>query len=329
MRMKLGNSFRVNGLAAGVAAMGLSLLVAPFSRADVCTDPQDAVEYDSSNSAGDLPDETGDWSTTCIGADGDGYTVITDGILIIDDNSITEKAKYCVANLFDDSCDPRQDAVYEFSCKAIEVEENADSWEDNGALFVFACGFGTGTDSAKDYDVRVAVTLDQGVGFFEVDGTDASWLSIGGVLQHVDIEQTGDASTPWTEAHLFRVEKTGNFVKLFVDNNSNPSLNFRLNKLADNFLEDEMKLLSTSNPGKSNFELSLFRYRIASTDFDQPASAPCLGDIDGDDDVDVDDLLALLAAWGPCVDCDEDITGDDVVGLTDLKALLATWGTCP
>ncbi len=330
MKMELGNSFRVNGLAVGIGAIGLSLLAAPFSRADVCTDPQDAVEYDSSNSAGDEPNDTGDWSTTCIGANGTDFATITGGVLLIDDNSADFKAKYCVGDLFDDSCHPRQDAVYEFSCKALEVETNLPAW-DGVARWVFGCGFGTGTDDMKDYDVRVAITLDEGVGFFVTDGIDASWLSIGGVLQHVDIEQTdpADPTSPWTQSHLFRVEKTGGFVKLFVDNNSTPSLNFSLKRLADNFLQDEMKLLSTSNPGKSKFELSLFRYRIASTDFDQPATGPCVGDIDGDDDVDVDDLLALLAAWGPCVDCDEDITGDDVVGLADLNELMSTWGTCP
>ncbi len=328
--MRVSDLLRVNGLAVGIGAVGLSLLVATSSRADVCTDPQTAVEYDSSNSAGDLPDETGDWSEDCFGADGNGYTVITAGVLIIDDNSTDFKAKYCAGDLFDDSCDPRQDAVYEFSCKAISVETNADAWLDDGALFVFSCGFSTGTDSAKDFDVRLAVTLDEGVGFFEIDGNgDASWLDIGGVLQHIDMAQTGDASTPWTQSHLFRVEKTGGFVKLFIDNNSTPSLIFSLKSLANNFLQDEMNLLSTSNPGKSEFELSLFRYRIASTDFDVPASNPCAGDIDGDDDVDVDDLLLLLAAWGPCVGCDEDINGDDVVSLPDLREVLATWGACP
>ena len=330
--MRVSDLLRVNCLAVGIGAIGLSLLAAPSSRADVCTDPQTAVEYDSSNSAGDEPNETGDWSTTCIGANGTDHATITDGILIINDNSTSTKAKYCAGDLFDNSCDPRQDAVYEFSCKAIQVATNSNAWLEHGAKFVYSCGFSTGTDDTKDYDIRVAVTLDEGVGFFKVDGNgDASWLSVFGVDQHVNITQTDpcDPTSPWTQSHLFRVEKTGVLVKLFVDNESTPSLDFRLNALADNFLQDETNLLSTSNPGKSKFELSLFRYRIADTDFDVPASNPCAGDIDDDDDVDVDDLLALLAAWGPCVSCDEDISGDDVVDLADLEAVLATWGVCP
>ena len=51
-----------------------------------------------------------------------------------------------------------------------------------------------------------------------------------------------------------------------------------------------------------------------------------LGDIDGNGTVDVDDLLALLAAWGPCdKDCPEDLDGDGTVNVDDLLTLLAAW----
>ena len=52
-------------------------------------------------------------------------------------------------------------------------------------------------------------------------------------------------------------------------------------------------------------------------------SAPARADIDGDCDVDVDDLLLLLAAWGPCAGCPADLDGDGVVSVTDLLQLLA------
>ena len=40
-------------------------------------------------------------------------------------------------------------------------------------------------------------------------------------------------------------------------------------------------------------------------------------------------LLALLAAWGPCENCPEDLDGDDDVDFEDVLLLLAAWGPCP
>jgi hypothetical protein len=56
---------------------------------------------------------------------------------------------------------------------------------------------------------------------------------------------------------------------------------------------------------------------------------PCPGNVNGDCDVNVLDLLALLAAWGPCPGCPEDVNGDGIVDVLDLLELLAAWGPCP
>ena len=60
-------------------------------------------------------------------------------------------------------------------------------------------------------------------------------------------------------------------------------------------------------------------------------SAGVPGDLNGDCTVNVPDLLALLAAWGPCSvpcppTCVADVNGDCLVGVPDLLALLANWG---
>ena len=52
----------------------------------------------------------------------------------------------------------------------------------------------------------------------------------------------------------------------------------------------------------------------------------CLGDFDGDGDVDTADLLFLLGAWGTP---DGDVDGDGDTDTADLLALLAAWGECP
>ena len=53
------------------------------------------------------------------------------------------------------------------------------------------------------------------------------------------------------------------------------------------------------------------------------------GDVDGDGIVGFNDLLTLLAAWGPCPDppspCPADLDGDGVVGFADLLFLLSHW----
>lgn len=52
-------------------------------------------------------------------------------------------------------------------------------------------------------------------------------------------------------------------------------------------------------------------------------------DVDGDGTVGVQDLLLVLAAWGPCPPdpdpCPADLDGDGVVGVTDLLFVLGAW----
>ncbi len=54
---------------------------------------------------------------------------------------------------------------------------------------------------------------------------------------------------------------------------------------------------------------------------------PCPADIDGSGDVDTNDLLAVIEAWG-LPGGDADIDGDGTVGTDDLLALIASWGPC-
>jgi subtilisin family serine protease len=58
---------------------------------------------------------------------------------------------------------------------------------------------------------------------------------------------------------------------------------------------------------------------------------PVFGDLDGDGEVGIADLLLLLAAWGDCPgpcppSCPADLDADCQVGIGDLLALLAAWG---
>ncbi|MCP3903538.1 MAG: hypothetical protein GY715_07860 [Planctomycetes bacterium] len=67
----------------------------------------------------------------------------------------------------------------------------------------------------------------------------------------------------------------------------------------------------------------VFEYEAA----DPPAE--CLGDVDGNGDIDFTDVLAVLSAWGTCGGCPEDIDDSGFVDFTDVLAVLGTWGPCP
>lgn len=56
---------------------------------------------------------------------------------------------------------------------------------------------------------------------------------------------------------------------------------------------------------------------------------PCPSDVNDDDVVDIDDVFAILGAWGPCDDCPEDVNDDGAVDIDDLFAVLGEWGPCP
>jgi hypothetical protein len=55
---------------------------------------------------------------------------------------------------------------------------------------------------------------------------------------------------------------------------------------------------------------------------------PCPADTDGSGAVDVDDLVAVILAWGPCVECPADIDDSGTVDVDDLVAVILGWGPC-
>lgn len=67
---------------------------------------------------------------------------------------------------------------------------------------------------------------------------------------------------------------------------------------------------------------------------DYTPPSPCPADINGTGAVNVDDLLAVINAWGPCPpgSCPADIApsgGNGVVNVDDLLAVINGWGPCP
>ena len=54
----------------------------------------------------------------------------------------------------------------------------------------------------------------------------------------------------------------------------------------------------------------------------------CSADIDNSGEVNVTDLLAVIASWGACDMCTADINDDGFVNVSDLLIIIASWGPC-
>jgi len=61
----------------------------------------------------------------------------------------------------------------------------------------------------------------------------------------------------------------------------------------------------------------------------QVTAPSCPEDINGDDVVDVSDLLEIISSWGTCTTCDADINADGIVDVSDLLMVIDAWGSCP
>jgi hypothetical protein len=65
----------------------------------------------------------------------------------------------------------------------------------------------------------------------------------------------------------------------------------------------------------------------ASTLVDPIEECPC--DLNGDGYVNYDDVLVIVANWGPCSGCEADLNDDGYVNYDDVLVIVANWGPCP
>ena len=131
----------------------------------------------------------------------------------------------------------------------------------------------------------------------------------------VEISSSGDAG-PWTEIarHDTSGGSTWRLHRIFPDDF----------QAAGVTLTRTMKVRFTANDAdqQSIVEAGLDAFKIIEL------QCTAIGDLDGDGIVGIVDFLALLAAWGPCDNCDDcpaDLDGDCEVGITDFLLLLANW----
>jgi hypothetical protein len=60
-----------------------------------------------------------------------------------------------------------------------------------------------------------------------------------------------------------------------------------------------------------------------------PSAPLCPADVNHSGAVNIDDLLGVINAWGPCAGCAADITNNGVVNIDDLLGVINAWGACP
>lgn len=84
---------------------------------------------------------------------------------------------------------------------------------------------------------------------------------------------------------------------------------------------DEVNVRFTYSASEGPFQIGIDLVQLVEADLN-----PCLADLDYSGAISVEDLLALLAAWGYCGDADLDSSG--TVDVADLLALLGAWGPC-
>jgi len=164
--------------------------------------------------------------------------------------------------------------------------------------------------------------------FFSMTGNNAGDWIIGGVTNAVDINRNGVLVLNGVKV----VVREGDRVDL--NNNGLPDDDAFISAFAndDLFLTEDRFLYFQSTLRSSagaTLGSAFMRIKIDLT-------TGCAANIGGGDGmVNVQDLLAVIAAWGPCADvnnCPADIVppgGDNTVNVQDLLAVIGAWGACP
>ena len=176
------------------------------------------------------------------------------------------------------------------------------------------------------------------------DGTYQPWLAVSvngqpDIVVSGDFDADGDVDLAVLVRHesapstidLFQNELLADYVFVLTNIDSldlgfsNP-VGFLLTDLDGNGTDDFVVVTETSGTplrGAVNGLSSILM------NINDSAENQCEGDLDADGDVDVADLLTLIAAWGTCDGCSADFDGDNDVDVADLLTLIAAWGACP
>ena len=196
-------------------------------------------------------------------------------------------------------------------------------------------GLGDRGDPTQDFDGSGACWLtENGAGNTDVDGGPTILTSrelpvtAAGPLflryarwftnDDADIDRLRTEYSPDGGATWLLVEQTGGFAGW-------EERTVRLDTIAAPGKVVRVRFLATDNPNDSVTEAAIDAVRLEVLECDTTEPRP--EDVDGDGVIGFGDLLAILAAFGPCEGgpCPADVDGDGSVSFNDLLAVLAAW----
>lgn len=162
----------------------------------------------------------------------------------------------------------------------------------------------------------------------------------GDILVVTDVDGTGPLGASFVDSGVDYVQGALTAIKVEVDGPGN-SLKYYIN----NALVGSSQLIFsdplTGGNGSSGDRIDQFvgisdNFQLNAIDngqFDdvvmEPGiGAPCIGDVNGDNQINVADLLSVISSWGPCAGCPADVNGDNQVNVADLLTVISEWGPC-
>ena len=188
---------------------------------------------------------------------------------------------------------------------------------DGTMAFVTENGAPGGAAGASDVDGGPTYLLSP---LIDLDGTDgiityARWVfSATGVEDLLTVEVSNDAGANWT-----LVESVANTGSMWE------TASFQVGEHITPTSQLQVRFGICDCPNDSVTEAGIDDFVV--TDI-CPPPPNCLGDVDGDGQVGINDFLAVLGAWGPNPGHPADLDGDDIVGINDFLLVLGNWGPC-
>ena len=214
-----------------------------------------------------------------------------------------------ILNVFEDeaSCDDSVSTSYAFATGQIAITETG------LAVFVDGSGYAhheEGVQSSSRHDYFATIEFDSVVD--QRVRIDWSLYATGLGSVYTTVKRLGNIGGPYDPSQPIANISASAYVEPIRD--------------ADVFVQRlpagrwECMIVSNHHclSGKKGFEESVAQLGLTLT-------VVPLGDVDGNGEVNIIDLLAVIGAWGACDDCIEDLDGDGLVSVSDVLQVIADW----